>query len=316
MKMMMTMKDRACTSAGIPHPAPTLYRSSAGAAIASSSAARAATARPYSAPPCRNSRTRPRALLYVGNIPWDATEEEVMANCAAALGRVLSFELKRPHGAALTTPHEPRGVAARRKSTRNVAHRGFGFMEFEDEEAAASAIRRHRRFPILCRNRCLRIAYPANNAMNRKEFMNIGHMNDRISERKIRDCNNNNNSNRRRKKKHSSSRSCIPAPGGNSLEDQPIKAVHEQQQLMNLKIKKRPHSDTTTTYSMEADDGQQPVHHHQEDARHRRHSKKMFVESSTISSSTASRTTEADQFESDLLKIIRMLSCTRIQDSS
>jgi RNA recognition motif-containing protein len=250
----------------------------------------------------------------VGNIPWDATEEEVMANCAAALGRVLSFELKRPHGAALTTPHEPRSVAARRKSSRNVAHRGFGFMEFENEEAAASAIRKHRRFPIVCRNRCLRIAYPANNAMNRKEFMNIGHRNDRIIERKIRDWNNNNN--RRRKKKNSSSRSCIPALSGNSLEDQPIKAVHEQQ-LMNLKMKKRPHSDCrTTTYSMEADDGQQPVHHHlQEDVRHHRHPKKMFVESRTISSTTATRTTEADQFESDLLKIIRMLSCTRIHDS-
>jgi RNA recognition motif-containing protein len=249
-----------------------------------------------------------------------------MANCAAALGRVLSFELKRPHGAALATPHEPRDVAARRKSTRNVAHRGFGFLEFEDEEAAVSAIRKHRRFPIVCRNRCLRIAYPANNAMNRKEFMNIGHMNDRIMERKIRDCINNNNSNnssssnnnkRRRKKKNNSSRSFIPAPSQNSLEDQAIKAVHEQQ-LMNLKIKKRPHWDsTTTTYSMEAEDGQQPVHHHQqEDVRHRRHPKKMFMESSTISSTTARRTTEADQFESDLLKTIRMLSCTRIQDSS
>jgi RNA recognition motif-containing protein len=239
-----------------------------------------------------------------------------MANCAAALGRVLSFELKRPHGLAVTTPHEPPGVAARRKSTRNVAHRGFGFLEFEDEEAAASAIRKHRRFPIVCRNRCLRIAYPANNAVSRKEFMNIGHMNDRIMERKIRDCynNNNNNNNRRRKKKNSSIRSCIPAPSGNYLEDQAIKAVHEQQ-LMNLKIKKRPHSDTTTTYSMEADDRQQPVHHHQEEVRNRRHPKKMFVES-TISSSTANRTSEANQFESDLLKIIRMLSCTRIHDSS
>jgi hypothetical protein len=59
------------------------------------------------------------------------------------------------------------------------------------------------------------------------------------------------------------------------------------------------------------------VHHHlQEVVRHRRHPKKMFVESSTISSTTGSRTTGADQFESDLLKIIRMLSCTRIQDSS
>jgi hypothetical protein len=146
--------------------------------------------------------------------------------------------------------------------------------------------------------------------------MNIGHMNDRIMERKIRDWNNNNNNNnRRRKKKNSSSRSCIPVPSGNSLEDQPIKAVQEQQ-LMNLKIKKRLHSDSrTTTYSMEADDDQQLVHHHQEDVRHRRHPKKMFVES-TISSSTASRTTEANQFESDLLKIIRMLSCTRIHDSS
>jgi hypothetical protein len=123
-----------------------------------------------------------------------------------------------------------------------------------------------------------------------------------------------NNNNRRRKKKNSSIRSCIPAPSGNYLEDQAIKAVHEQQ-LMNLKIKKRPHSDTTTTYSMEADDRQQPVHHHQEEVRNRRHPKKMFVES-TISSSTANRTSEANQFESDLLKIIRMLSCTRIHDSS
>jgi hypothetical protein len=67
---------------------------------------------------------------------------------------------------------------------------------------------------------------------------------------------------------------------------------------------------------MEADDGQQLVHHHHEDVCHRRHSKKMFVESSTISSNTASRPTAADQFESELLKIIRMLSCTRIHDSS
>jgi hypothetical protein len=68
---------------------------------------------------------------------------------------------------------------------------------------------------------------------------------------------------------------------------------------------------------MEAEDGQQPVHdHQQEDVRHRRHPKKMFVESSTISSTTVNRTTGADQFESDLLKIIPMLSCTRIQDSS
>jgi hypothetical protein len=206
-------------------------------------------------------------------------------------------------------------------------------MEFEDEEAAASAIRKHRRFPIVCRNRCLRIAYPASNAMNRKEFTSkIGHMNHRIMEQKIRDCNNNcnncnnnsnnnsnNNNNRRRKKNRCSRRCSIPAPSANSGEDRPMKARVQEQQVMNPK-KKRPNSDMTTTYSMETDDGQQQVHHQH----HVHHPKKMFVsrplqENLQIGSTTTScteGTATPDQFESDLLKIIHMLSCTRIHDSS
>jgi RNA recognition motif-containing protein len=90
-------------------------------------------------------------LLYIGNIPWEATEEEVMAACAAVLqGRVLSFHLVRNFDAKDIIPGSP----------KRRLHRGFGFLELQDEETAMEAIRKHKRLPIICRNRRLRIDYP------------------------------------------------------------------------------------------------------------------------------------------------------------
>jgi RNA recognition motif-containing protein len=89
-------------------------------------------------------------VLYVGNIPWDATEEEVMAELCAVLGRaVLSFKLIRTFDAEDIIPGSP----------KRRLHRGFGFMELVDEDAAMAAIRNHKRLLIFCRNRRLRIAY-------------------------------------------------------------------------------------------------------------------------------------------------------------
>jgi hypothetical protein len=91
-------------------------------------------------------------VLYVGNIPWDASEEEVMATCARVLGRVRSFELVRSFDSEDIVPGSP----------NRKLHRGFGFLELENEHTTLVAVRNHKRLPILCRNRRLRIAYPCN----------------------------------------------------------------------------------------------------------------------------------------------------------
>ena len=77
-------------------------------------------------------------MVYVGNIPWDASEEEVMQECSV-FGHILSFNLVRD------------------KETGK--HRGFGFMEFADEETALSSIRNQK--GLFCRRRPLRIDLPA-----------------------------------------------------------------------------------------------------------------------------------------------------------
>jgi RNA recognition motif-containing protein len=92
-------------------------------------------------------------VLYVGNIPCDASEEEVTAACARVLGRVQSFELVRSFDSEHIVPGSPK---------RKKLHRGFGFLELENEDATLAAVRNHKRLPILCRNRRLRIAYPCN----------------------------------------------------------------------------------------------------------------------------------------------------------
>ena len=75
--------------------------------------------------------------MYVGNIPWDASEEEVIQECSV-FGRILSFDLVR---------HKDTGK-----------HRGFGFMEFADEETALSSIRNQK--GLFCRRRPLRVDLP------------------------------------------------------------------------------------------------------------------------------------------------------------
>jgi hypothetical protein len=92
-------------------------------------------------------------VLYVGNIPCDASEEEVMEACARVLGRVLSCELVRRYNSEDIVPGSPK---------RKKLHRGFGFLELENEHTTLAAVRNHKRLPILCRNRRLRIAYPCN----------------------------------------------------------------------------------------------------------------------------------------------------------
>ena len=97
-------------------------------------------------PPARsNGGSAAATSVYVGNIPWDAREEEVMELCSA-FGSIVRFKLVRD----INDPEK--------------THRGFGFMEFADEEAALSAIRDHK--GLLCRHRQLRIAYPTNSTTN------------------------------------------------------------------------------------------------------------------------------------------------------
>jgi hypothetical protein len=96
-------------------------------------------------------------VLYVGNIPCDASEEEVMSACAPVLGRLLSFELVRRYDSEDIVPESPK---------RKKLHGGFGFLELENEDATLAAVRNHKRLPILCRNRRLRIAYPCNHLIS------------------------------------------------------------------------------------------------------------------------------------------------------
>ena len=99
-------------------------------------------------PPPVGSRNGGAATVYVGSIPWDADEDEVMEACSV-FGSIVGFKLVRD----LNNPERK--------------HRGFGFMEFADEEAALSAIRNHK--GLLCRRRQLRISHPTNNNIKQQK---------------------------------------------------------------------------------------------------------------------------------------------------